>query len=157
MVRRWVEYAISSSWMLVLILNLFGIGDLVTIIALAVGNVMIMYSGLIIEWQIQRKEQALTTWIVNALNSLVPWTLIFIVLGMNRPPWFAYAAAINYFVNYILFAVVSVVHIHYSKMHRKDKDAQKLLNRRVEFGYMFLSAFAKTSLAWLVIGGLLRP
>ncbi|MBN1937467.1 MAG: heliorhodopsin HeR [Anaerolineae bacterium] len=153
---RFYEYALSSSWMIVLIGMLVGIWDLGTMI-LAFGlNAMMNLFGIMME--LHNQTTAKTNWtsfIYGCIAGILPWVVIVMYfLGAlsssgAEPPAFVYAIIPTIFVFFNIFAVNMV--LQYKKVGPwKDY----LFGERV---YIVLSLVAKTALAWQIWAGTLAP
>jgi hypothetical protein len=153
---RFYEYALSSSWMIVLIGMLVGMYDVPSLILLFGLNAMMNLFGVMMEVHNQTTER--TRWlsyIYGVIAGIIPW----ITLGMYlngatqsadaRPPNFVYAIIASIFVFFNIFAVNMV--LQYKKVGPwKDY----LFGERV---YIILSLTAKTALAWQIFAGTLAP
>jgi len=152
---RWVEYAISSSIMIVLIAILVGIFELASLMLIFALNATMNLFGLMMELHNQTTEK--TDWsayIMGCFAGLVPW----IVLGIyffgailhspDSVPLFVYA------IYFMLAAFFNVFAINMALQYRgKGKWADYLYGEKV---YIILSLTAKSTLAWLVFGGTYR-
>lgn len=152
---RWFEYALSSSFMIVLIANLFGIFDLGEMIVIFVVNAAMNLFGLLMEEVNQRSEK--TQWgafIWGSIAGVAPW--IVIVLHMigngdatSKAPWFVWAILGSYFFFFNTFPVNMV--LQYKKV---GPWKNYLFGEKT---YITLSLVAKTVLAWLVFAGAMQP
>lgn len=151
---RWYEYALSSSIMIVLIAQLFGVYDIGALIAIFTVNASMNLFGLLMEELNQYKER--TDWkpfIFGSIAGIAPWMIILLyAFGNSDPaqvPWFVYAIVGSYFVFFNLFPVNMI--LQYKKV---GKWANYLYGERV---YIVLSLVAKSVLAWLVFSGVMQP
>ena len=151
---RWYEYALSSSIMIVLISVLFGVYDIGTLIVIFLLNASMNLFGLLMEKMNENKEKV--NWlpfIFGAVAGIGAWIVIALYgFGNADPsqvPWFVYAIAVTYFVFFNLFPINMV--LQYKKV---GKWKNYLFGEKV---YIYLSLFAKTSLAWLVLFGVMQP
>ena len=153
---RWLEYALSSSVMIVLISYLFGIWDIATLVVIFIVNAAMNLFGLVMEQLNSGKEKV--NWgpfIWGTIAGLAPW--IAIVLYMTgataeataQTPWFVWAIVGTYFVAFNSFPINMIL-----QYLRKGKWANYLYGER---GYIVLSLVAKSVLAWLVLVGALQP
>jgi hypothetical protein len=154
---RWIEYALSSSVMIVVIAGLAGIQEVGTLVALFGINAAMNLFGWSMESANQgRKKTQWNHYIFGVIAGIVPWVVIGIALwststgpGAQPIPGFVIAIFVSLFVAFDIFAITMI--LQYRKIGRwKDYLAG-------EKTYMFLSLFAKTLLAWQVFAGTLRP
>jgi hypothetical protein len=154
---RWIEYALSSSVMIVVIAALAGIQEIGTLVALFGINAAMNLFG----WSMESANQgrSKTQWnhyIFGVIAGIVPWIVIGIALwsastapGAQPIPGFVIAIFVSLFLAFDIFAITMV--LQYRQIGRwKDY----LVGEKT---YMFLSLFAKTLLAWQVFAGTLRP
>ena len=153
---RWIEYALSSSVMIVLISYLFGIWDIATLTVIFIVNASMNLFGLVMEQLNSGKEKV--NWgpfIWGSIAGLAPWiAIIFYMTGATaeataQTPWFVWAIVGTYFVAFNSFPINMIL-----QYLRKGKWANYLYGER---GYIVLSLVAKTVLAWLVLVGALQP
>jgi hypothetical protein len=154
---RWIEYALSSSVMIVVIAVLAGIQEIGTLIAIFGINAAMNLFG----WSMESANQgrAKTQWnhyVFGVIAGVVPWIVIGTALwsastapGAAPIPGFVFAIFGSLFIAFNVFAITMI--LQYGKIGRwKDY----LVGEKT---YMFLSLFAKTLLAWQVFAGTLRP
>jgi len=148
---RWIEYALSSSLMVVLIAMLPGITDIAALGAIFGVNAAMILFGLLVE---HYEEPGSPNWMsfwFGVLAGAVPWVVIGTYIlspgSAAAPPGFVYAIFISLFVFFNSFAVNMV--LQYRKVGRW---ADYLYGERV---YILLSLTAKSALAWQVFGGTL--
>jgi hypothetical protein len=154
---RWIEYALSSSVMIVVIAALAGIQEIGTLIAIFGTNAAMNLFG----WSMESANQgrSRTQWnhyIFGVIAGVVPWIVIGLALvsastapGAEPIPAFVFAIFGSLFIAFNIFAITMI--LQYRKVGRwKDY----LVGEKT---YMFLSLFAKTLLAWQVFAGTLRP
>ncbi len=152
---RWIEYAFSSSVMIVIISMLVGISDIVALIAIFAVNAAMILFGWMMELHNQTTERTdWTSYWFGVITGIVPWVGIAIYLfgsgsGDQGPPTFVYWIFFSIFLFFNTFAINMV--LQYKKV---GKWADYLYGERA---YILLSLFAKTALAWQVFGGTLRP
>lgn len=154
---RWLEYAISSSIMIVVIAVLSGIQDIGALIAIFGANASMNLFG----WSMEAANEGRSRvqwlhYIFGCFAGAIPWIVIFIALvtASTAPnatgiPGFVIAIFISLFVSFNVFAINMV--LQYRKIGRW---ADYLYGERA---YMILSLVAKTLLAWQVFSGTLRP
>jgi hypothetical protein len=154
---RWIEYALSSSVMIVVIAVLSGIQEIGTLLAIFGINAAMNLFGWSMESANQGREK--TQWnhyVFGSIAGIVPWIVIGIALwsastepGAAAVPTFVYIIFLTLFLSFNVFAITMV--LQYVKVGRwRDY----LVGERT---YMFMSLFAKTLLAWQVFAGTLRP
>lgn len=149
---RWIEYALSSSVMIVLIAMLTGISDVVALLALFGVNAGMIFFGAVQERYEEPGGSLWPFWLGSVLG-IVPWVAIGIYLvspgSAAEPPTFVYAIFISLFVFFNAFAVTQ--YVQYKQVGRWKS---YLTGERT---YILLSLLAKSALAWQVFGGTLAP
>lgn len=153
---RWIEYALSSSLMIVVIAMLTGIYELSALIGLfAVNTAMILFGWLM---ELRNEGRSVVDWMpywCGVFAGVVPWIVMGIYLGGagggsgGGPPGFVYAIYASLFVFFNVFAVNMIL-----QYRRVGRWREYLFGERV---YMWLSLLAKSALAWQVFAGTLRP
>lgn len=152
---RWIEYAFSSSIMMVVISMLVGVYDLSTLLLIFFLNAMMILFGMVMEVHNQTTKK--TNWIsfiFGCIAGIVPWVVVALYLfgsgdADNHAPTFVYWIFFSIFLFFNSFAGNMV--LQYGKIG-KWKD--------YTFGekvYVILSLVAKSLLAWQVFAGTLRP
>jgi len=161
---RWVEYAFSSTVMIVAISYISFITDFPALIAIAGCNVAMNLFG----WSMEAANEGRLTkgervdwkhFIFGCIAGIIPWIAIFSILwaysaqeGLPADaqiPAFVYVIIASLFVAFNIFAITMV--LQYRKVGRwKDY----LVGEKT---YMVLSLVAKSLLAWQVWSGTLRP
>jgi hypothetical protein len=161
---RWVEYAFSSTVMIVAIAYLSFITDFPALVAIAGCNVAMILFG----WSMEAGNEGRLTkgeridwkhFIFGCIAGAVPWIAIFSILWAYSAqeglppeaqiPGFVYVIIASLFVAFNIFAITMV--LQYGKVGRwKDY----LTGEKT---YMVLSLVAKSLLAWQVWSGTLRP
>jgi len=153
---RFYEYALSSSWMIVLIGLLVGIWDLGAVILIFTVNATMNLFGIMMEYHNQyTKKTNWTSFIFGSFAGIAPWIVIMVYFlsavssADAEPPGFVYAIIPTIFVFFNIFAVNMV--LQYKKVGPwKDY----LFGERV---YIILSLLAKTALVWQIFAGTLAP
>jgi len=146
---RWFEYALSSSFMLIVIAWLCGMWDFVSIMLLFTANACMNLFGYMMELHNQTTEKTnWTSFIFGCFAGLMPWVALFMYFTGVRggsPPVFVYGimASIAFFFN--IFALNMLL------QYRKKGKYQNYLYG--EYIYIVLSLVAKTALAWQVFSG----
>ncbi len=154
---RWMEYAFSSSLMIVVIAALSGVRDLGAMIAIfGVNAAMILFGW---SMEIANEGRGKAQWqhyIFGCIAGVVPWVVIGAALltsatepGAAPIPGFVIAIFVSLFVAFNVFAVNMV--LQYAKL---GGWRDYLYGERA---YMLFSLVAKTLLAWQVFFGTLRP
>ena len=154
---RWIEYAFSSSVMIVVIAVLSGIEEIGTLVAIFGVNAAMILFG----WSMEAANEgrARPQWlhyVFGCIAGIVPWLVIAIALataatepGAAPIPGFVIAIFVSLFVAFNVFAINMV--LQYGRVGRwRDY----LYGERA---YMLFSLVAKTLLAWQVFAGTLRP
>ncbi len=154
---RWVEYAFSSSIMIVVIAMLSGIQEIGTLVAIFGVNAAMILFG----WSMEAANEGRTQvqwlhYVFGCIAGAVPWVVIAIALGTAATapgaapiPGFVIAIFVSLFIAFNVFAINMV--LQYGKVGRwRDY----LYGERA---YMLFSLIAKSLLAWQVFAGTLRP
>ena len=152
---RWIEYALNTSIMVVLVGLLAGVQDLSTLLLLFSSTAVMNLLGLVMETHNQgaRKINWLN-YVVGCISGVLPWVVLaiyFISGGLYGvvPPGFVYRASGT------VFLLVIFVAVNMYLLYRKVGNwKQYVYGERV---YMLLSFIAKTALAWQLFAGNLRP
>ncbi len=158
---RWVEYAFSSTVMIVAIAYLSYIRDVPALVAIAGCNVAMILFG----WSMEaanegrRDDPDWKHYIFGCIAGIAPWIGIFSILlaygaqpdlpGGAGIPAFVYVIVGTLFVSFNVFAIVMVLQYRRIGRWRDDLTGEKT--------YMVLSLVAKSLLAWQVFSGTLRP
>ncbi|MCZ7534261.1 MAG: heliorhodopsin HeR [Acidimicrobiia bacterium] len=149
---RWIEYALSSSLMIVLIAMLPGITDVAALVALFGVNAGMIFFGSVQERYEEPGGSLWPFWLGVVLGG-VPWVAIGIYLvspGSNaQPPAFVYAIFVSLFVFFNTFALTQLLQYRQVGRFRNYLTGERT--------YILLSLLAKTALAWQVFAGTLVP
>jgi hypothetical protein len=153
---RFYEYALSSSWMIVLIGMLVGIWDLGSLILMFALNAMMNLFGAMMERHNQTTMRTdWTSFIYGTIAGIIPWVVIVMYFmgalssSGAEPPAFVYGIIPTISVFFNIFAVN--MYLQYRKIGRwKDY----LFGERM---FIVLSLLAKTALAWQIWFGTLAP
>jgi hypothetical protein len=152
---RWVEYAFSSTLMIVLIALVTGLTDLAAVIGIAGANVAMILFGWIMEMVNRPGERVWWTpfWF-GCIAGATPWVALVAYLAVNLsqegaegPPGFVYGILVSIFVLFNVFALNQW--LQYRQVGRW---------RDYLFGevvYIVLSLTAKTALAWQIFANTL--
>lgn len=154
---RWIEYAFSSSWMIVIIGILVGMYDVPSLVLLFFLNMMMILFGYMMELHNLTTEKTdWTSYIFGCFAGIVPW----IVLG-----WYFYGAVANtndivavpdfvYGIFISLFLFFNIFALNMFLQYKKIGPWRNYLFGEVM--YIVLSLVAKSLLAWQVWSGTLR-
>jgi hypothetical protein len=157
---RWVEYAFSSTVMIVAIAYLSYIRDVPALVAIAAANVAMILFGWSMEAANEGRERP--DWkhfVFGCIAGIAPWLAIFSVLWAYgaqpdlpagaQIPGFVYVIVGTLFATFNVFAITMV--LQYARIGRwRDY----LVGEKT---YMVMSLVAKSALAWQVFSGTLRP
>jgi hypothetical protein len=151
---RWIEYAASSSLMIVVIAMLVGIYDVASLTLIFALNATMILFGWMMELHNQTTPKTdWTSYWFGVFAGAVPWVAIALYLwapgGSGSPPGFVYGIFVSIFVFFNVFAVNMVL-----QYKRVGRWRDYLFGERV---YVLLSLTAKSALAWQVFAGTLRP
>ncbi|HRN86731.1 MAG TPA: heliorhodopsin HeR [Candidatus Dojkabacteria bacterium] len=154
---RWIEYAFSSSWMIVIIGILVGMFDAPSLILLFFLNMMMILFGYVMELHNQTTSKTdWTSFIYGCIAGAVPW----VVMG-----WYFYGAVQNTnevavvpnFVYGIFISLLVFFNVFAINMILQYKRVGRWKNYLFgEVVYIALSLVAKSLLAWQVWSGTLR-
>ena len=148
---RWVEYALSSTLMIIVIALLTGIQDIAALIALSGANVAMILFGWIME--VTNPPRRSRTWwtpfVMGSIVGAVPWTTIaiYIVGGGSDVPNFVYAIFVSIFLLFNCFAINQ-----WLQYRRIGRWHNYLFGERA---YIWLSLTAKSVLAWQIFANTL--
>ena len=157
---RWVEYAFSSTVMIVAIAYLSFITEFPALVAIAGCNVAMNLFGWSMEAANEGRDRV--DWkhfIFGCVAGITPWIAIFSVLWAYSAqaglpagaqiPGFVYLIIASLFVAFNIFAITMVLQYRKTGAWRDYLVGEKT--------YMVLSLVAKSLLAWQVWSGTLRP
>lgn len=152
-IYRWIEYSLSSSIMIVIILQLNGVTDYIALITVFGVNVsMILFGWLQERYSEPGSGDMLPFWF-GCIAGSIPWIAIFInMLSPSGPPettvpGFVIGIVISLFIFFNCFAIVQ-----WKQYKAEGKWADYLHGER---WYIILSLVAKSLLAWQVFAGAL--
>lgn len=152
---RWIEYAFSASWMIVLIAMITGMSDLSSLILIGFLNMTMLLFGMLME-RFNKANDKLD-WLpfyFGCIGWIVPWvTIVLFIAGANgtgggKVPGFVYGIMASLFVFFSVFALNMVL-----QYRRVGKWRDYLYGEKV---YIVLSLTAKALLAWQVFSAVLR-
>lgn len=152
-IYRWIEYSLSSSIMIVIILQLNGVTDYIALIAIFGVNVSMILFGWLQERYSQPGSGDMLPFWFGCIAGAVPWIAIFInMLSPSGPPettvpGFVIGIVISLFIFFNCFALVQ-----WKQYKAEGKWADYLHGER---WYIILSLVAKSLLAWQVFVGAL--
>jgi hypothetical protein len=158
---RWVEYAFSSTVMIVAIAYISFIQDVPALLAIAGCNVAMILFG----WSMEAANEGRhdnPDWkhfVFGSIVGVVPWLGIVSILlayGLQPDlpegagiPAFVYVIVATLFVSFNVFAITMVL-----QYRRIGRWRDYLVGEKT---YMVMSLVAKSALAWQVFSGTLRP
>ena len=150
---RWIEYSLSSSIMIIIILQLNGTADYIALLGIFGVNVcMILFGWLQERYTTPGDGDMLPFWF-GCFAGAIPWIATALnVISPKGPaeatvPGFVYGIVISLFVLFNCFAIVQ-----WKQYRAKGKWADYLYGER---RYIVLSFVAKSLLAWQVFAGAL--
>ena len=149
---RWIEYAITASLMIVVIMVSCGFTDVWVLLCSAALTAVTQAFGWLAEISVQNntlKPYTLRIFGIGAFAALPPWIAIiwmFIksALKSDEIPWFVPAIIFTLFVLFSCFAAIM-----WLRLTSKEKDANITAEKR----YVVASLVSKFLLAWLLWGG----
>lgn len=150
---RWVEYSLSSSIMIVVILQLNGAADYIALLGIFGVNVcMILFGWLQERYTTPGDGDMLPFWF-GCIAGAIPWIAVLLnIIAPKGPadasvPGFVYGIVISLFLLFNCFAIVQ-----WKQYKAQGKWADYLYGER---RYIVLSFVAKSLLAWQVFAGAL--
>ncbi len=154
---RWIEYALSSSVMIVVIAELSGIQEAGTLIAIFGVNAVMNLFGWSMEAANEGRDRVQWLhYVFGCIAGVVPWLVIGTALwtaatapGAAAIPGFVIAIFVSLFISFNVFAINMIL-----QYRRIGRWADYLYGERA---YMLFSLVAKSLLAWQVFAGTLRP
>lgn len=150
-VFRWVEYSLSSTIMIIVILQLNGTADYIALMGIAGVNVSMILFGWLQEKYTTPGDGDLLPFWFGCIAGIVPWLATLVnILSPKGPaesttPGFVYGIVISLFILFNCFAIVQ-----YKQYKAQGKWADYLHGERL---YIVLSLVAKSLLAWQVFSG----
>lgn len=162
---RWFEYAASSSLMIALIGQLFGIYDVITLSMMIGCNASMNFFGLLHETMNEGKAANDVDWSsfwFGCFAGAAPWAAIFAAIGGNvdvgRVPSFVWAVLFVYLFFFNTFPINMYLQYKniwwWSDSYWGWQGAGYYQGERV---YQILSLVSKSLLLWLVVGGSNQP
>ncbi len=150
---RWVEYSISSSLMIVVILQLNGTADYIALTGIFAVNVCMILFGWLQERYTTPGDGDWMPFIFGCFAGAIPWLVVLMSLISPKgpaeatTPGFVYGIVVSLFLLFNCFAIVQ-----WKQYRAKGKWADYLYGER---RYIVLSLVAKSALAWQVFAGTL--
>ena len=150
-VFRWVEYSLSSTIMIIVILQLNGTADYIALMGIAGVNVSMILFGWLQEKYTTPGDGDLLPFWFGCIAGIVPWLATLAnILSPKGPaesttPGFVYGIVISLFILFNCFAIVQ-----YKQYKAQGKWANYVYGER---RYIVLSLVAKSLLAWQVFSG----
>jgi hypothetical protein len=150
---RWVEYALTSSMMIVLIAQLVGITSAAALAAIFGVNAGMIFFGWLQEDYEEPGSGHWLPFVFGCMTGIVPWLIVvFYVVapggGSDEPvPGFVYGIIVSLFVFFNIFALNQFL-----QYRRVGRWSDYLVGERT---YITLSLVAKSALAWQVFSGTL--
>jgi hypothetical protein len=150
---RWIEYSVSSSIMIIVIMQLNGVSEYIALLALFGVNVSMILFGWLQERYVTPGSGDLLPFWFGCIAGSVPWIAVVVnIISPKGPseattPGFVYGIVISLFLLFNCFAIVQ-----YKQYKAQGKWANYLHGERV---YITLSFVAKSLLAWQVFTGAL--
>ena len=148
---RWIEYAISSSLMMVIIAMLPGVSDIAALLGIFFVNAAMILFGLIME---HYEDPGSPNWVsygFGVLMGVVPWLAIGVYLWSPTteasPPAFVYGIFFSIFIFFNSFAINMVLQYKQVGPWRNYLFGESV--------YVLLSLTSKSALAWQVFAGTL--
>jgi hypothetical protein len=152
---RWVEYSLSSSIMIWLILQINGVTDIGALIACFAANAAMILFGALQEKYEQPGSGGMLPFIFGSMVGIVPWIVVviyFLRTGSEsdaETPSFVIGIVISLFLFFNTFAVNQ-----WLQYKQVGPWRDYLVGERA---YITLSLVAKTLLAWQVFSGAIIP
>jgi hypothetical protein len=152
-IYRWIEYSLSSSIMIVVILQLNGVADYIALLAVFGVNVSMILFGWLQERYVTPGSGDMLPFWFGCIAGAVPWVAVAINVASPKGPadtvvpGFVYGIVISLFILFNCFAIVQ-----WKQYRAKGKWADYLHGERI---YIVLSFVAKSLLAWQVFAGAL--
>ena len=144
---RWIEYSITSSLMIVLIVMICGVSDIAALIAIFGVNASMILFGLLMEKYEKPGKANWLSYLFGCFAGIIPWIAVAVyawspgLKGAN-PPGFVYAIIVSLFVFFNIFALNMVLQYKQVGKWRDYLFGEK--------AYIILSLTAKALLAWQV-------
>jgi hypothetical protein len=148
---RWVEYALSSTLMIILISLLNAVWDIVALLAIAGVNISMILFGWLQEKYEEPGTGSLLPFWFGCIAGIIPWVAMFWLLispgSSAEAPGFVYGIVFSLFALFNSFAIVQ-----WLQYKQVGKWADYLAGEKT---YITLSFVAKSLLAWQIFIGTL--
>ncbi len=149
---RWIEYSITSSLMIVLIVMICGVSDIAALLAIFGVNASMILFGLLMEKYERPGNPNWLPFLFGCFAGIIPWiaVVVYVVspgLSGANPPGFVYGIIASLFVFFNIFAVNMVLQYKQVGRWRDYLFGEKI--------YIILSLTAKALLAWQVFAATL--
>jgi len=164
-VFRWFEYAASSSLMIGLIAQLFGVYDVLLLVAIMSVNACMNLFGLLHEVLNEGRDPQRVDWSpfwFGCFAGAVPWAIVFSYLagngGVAQIPGFVWALLVVYAAFFNTFPLN--MYLQYAQWHWWGDNFHGWPGSGYLFGermYQVQSLVSKSFLLWLVVGGSNQP
>lgn len=150
---RWIEYALSSSLLIVLLSILFGVRDIQTLSIIFIANAVMNLLGLEMELQNRYLNKTrFSAYRIGWIIGLAPWIVLAMYLlfspNLDLVPWYGWASIIAYFAFFNSFALNM-----WLQYKRIGPWKNYVFGERV---YVWLSLIAKSTIAWIVYSGAIQ-
>ncbi len=147
---RWIEYSVSSSIMIVLIAAFVGIWDLAALVAIFGVNTSMILFGLLMERHERPGEADWRAFWFGTFAGAVPWVILGAYLFVPDAPIPGFVYAIYGFQLVLFWSFAVNMALQYAQIGRWRDYVHG------EYAYIVLSLVAKSLLAWLIFGNVLR-
>ena len=150
---RWIEYAISSSLMIVIIACLSGFSELGGLLLLAAANAAMNLFGLMMELHNQTTPKTdWTAFILGSIVGAIPWVVVIMYFigatsqNASGVPTFVYAAIVMLLIFWVTFPINMIL-----QYRKRGRWSNYLFGEKV---YILLSLTSKSILAWIIFFGI---
>jgi hypothetical protein len=148
---RWIEYAVSSSLMMMLIAMLPGITDVAALLGIFFTNAGMILFGLLMEHYEEPGNPNWTSYGFGIILGVIPWAAVGLYLWSPTtaasPPGFVYIIFFSIFAFFNIFAINMLL-----QYKRVGPWRNYLFGESI---YILLSLTSKSALAWQVFAGTL--
>lgn len=148
---RWIEYSLSSSIMIIVIMQLNGVSEYIALLGIFGVNVSMILFGWLQERYTTPGDGDMMPFWFGCIAGAIPWVAIAInIASPSGPaeastPGFVYGIVISLFILFNCFAIVQ-----WKQYKAQGKWADYIYGER---RYIALSFIAKSLLAWQVFAG----
>ena len=107
---RWIEYSVTSSLMIVLIVMICGVSDLAGILAVFGVNASMILFGLLMEKYEKPGKPSWLSFVFGCFAGIIPWILVLVYVwspgfGEQQAPGFVFGIIASLFVFFNIFAI----------------------------------------------------